>query len=136
MSLPTGILCPAYRCKPGSHLLGVRQEDGTIAILPQTLPVDQDFIDKTSGHVMTPEQRFRFTNRCIEGGCMQWNGTGCKVADKMVNYLESIIQEDELPSCSIRNQCRWFLQKGADGCRVCTYVVTEITAEEIQSANS
>jgi hypothetical protein len=38
------ILCPAHRCKPGSKLLGVRQSDGMIAILPQPLLIDEAFV--------------------------------------------------------------------------------------------
>lgn len=131
MSSNDSILCPSNRCKPGSRLLGVRQDDGKIAILPEALPVDQGFIDEVRSHPRPPEQRFRFTNKCIESGCNQWNGKGCGVIEEVVQYLDQIPADEELPSCSIRVQCRWFRQKGADACKICPFILTEITGEEI-----
>lgn len=124
-------LCPSHRCKPGSVLLGVRQEDGTIAILPQTLPVTADFIDKVRQHEMPPEQRFRFANKCIEDGCGQWSGSTCGVADRMVKQLNRIQTTDHLIPCSIRPTCRWYSQNGADACQMCPYVLTEITEKQL-----
>lgn len=125
------IMCPAHRCQPGSQLLGVRQNNGTIAILPQTLPIDEDFIRKTKQHSIAPERRFRFTNKCIEGGCKQWNGKGCNVAEKVVQYLEVLSIAEISPACSIRNTCRWYMQKGGDACMVCSLILTEVTLDEL-----
>lgn len=125
------IMCPSNRCKPGSKLLGIRQDDGTVGILPETLPINKDFIDKVNNHERPPEQRFRFTNKCIENGCNQWNGQGCGVIDQVIQYLDKVTTSDALPKCSIRVQCRWFLQKGADACKICPYILTEITENEI-----
>lgn len=125
-------MCPSHRCKPGSQLLGVRQEDGTIAILPQALPVDEVFVAKAAQHDVPPEQRFRFTNKCIEGGCQQWTGKGCGVVERMVQYLDQVAVSDELPACSIRPRCRWFTQRGRDACAICPYVLTEITEKEVE----
>jgi hypothetical protein len=125
-------LCPSHRCRAGSQLLGVRQEDGTIAILPQALPVTADFIEQVSHHEMPPEQRFRFANKCIEGGCGQWTGTTCGVADKWVKQLHRIQPAEELPACSIRPRCRWYSQNGADACQMCPYVLTEITEKQLE----
>ena len=121
------IMCPSNKCKPGSKLLGLRQDDGTISILPEALPIDESFIEKVKDHPLAPEQRFRFTNKCVENGCNQWTGKGCGVIDQVVQYLEHIPAKEELPKCSIRPSCRWFLQKGADACKVCPYIITEIT---------
>src|SRR5438128_7672571 len=122
-------LCPSHRCKPGSQLLGVRQDDGTVAILPQPLPVTEDFIKQVSQHEVPPEQRFRFTNKCIEGGCNQWTDKGCGVVEKMVGYLDKVQPLQTLPACAIRQQCRWYSQRGADACALCSYVITEISEE-------
>lgn len=129
-------MCPSNRCKPGSKLLGVRQSDGTVSILPEPLPIDQEFIDKVTDHPRPPEQRFRFTNKCIENGCSQWNGKGCGVIEQAIQYLDKIPSDSQLPRCSIRVHCRWFLQKGADACKVCPFVLTEITEKEILEASS
>ena len=126
------ILCPSNQCKPGSRLLGVRQDDGTVSILPEPLPIDESFIQAVKANPLTPKQRFRFTNKCIESGCNQWNGKGCGVIEQVIQYLDHVPGIKELPKCSIRPRCRWFLQKGADACSICTYIVTEITEADYQ----
>lgn len=125
------ITCPSARAKPGSELLGVRQADGSVAILPQPLPVDEAFVAKANAVGTPPEQRFRFANKCVESGCQQWNGTGCSVANRVSEFLDKVPALTELPSCGIRHRCRWFLQKGKPACQICPYVLTEITEEEV-----
>jgi hypothetical protein len=145
MSCGDHVRCPSHRCKPGSDLIGVRQDDGTVAILPQPLPVDQHFVEVVSRDAAAPEQRFRFSNKCIESGCSQWTGSRCGVIDNVLQLLAGVPAAGDiappaatasptpkestatLPPCGIRPTCRWFLQAGADACRVCPYVVTHIT---------
>lgn len=130
MKAPESKMCPSHRCKPGSQLLGIRQDDGTVAILPQPLPVTEEFIKTVSRHEVPPEQRFRFTNKCIEGGCHQWTGTACGVVEKMVGFLDKVQPLKKLPPCAIRPHCRWFSQRSGDACAVCSYVITDITEEQ------
>lgn len=134
MCSSNSIACPSNRCKPGSQLLGVRQDDGTVSILPEALPIDESFIETVKENAEAPEQRFRFTNKCVESGCSQWNGKGCGVIEQVIQYLEHIPQKETLPKCSIRPKCRWFIQKGADACRICPYIITEITEADYQPA--
>jgi len=124
-------MCPAFKGSEGAQLLGIRQDDGTIAILPQALPVDNAFLQKASQNGK-PEEQFRFTGRCIEGGCQQWTGKRCGVADRVLDFIEQIETTYTLQPCPIRPSCRWYLQNKADACRICTYVVTEISAIEIE----
>lgn len=123
------IMCPSSKAQSGAQLLGVRQNDGTVAILPQPLRIDEAFIN-IANEISPAEQRFRFTNKCIESGCAQWTGSRCGVADKIVSVIEELSTKDELPSCGIRPQCRWFRQNGPDACRACPFVITETTSEE------
>lgn len=124
------ILCPSSKCKSGSELLGVRQDDGTVAILPQTLPIDETFMHDVRADGVNPEQKFRFVNKCVECGCKQWTGKSCGVIDNLVTYLDNLPVADALPPCSIRSQCRWYKQQGADACKVCKFVVTEVTEQD------
>lgn len=124
-------MCPAGRAKEGARLLGIRQEDGTVAILPETLPITQAFIDLANKD-SPAEQRFRFTNVCLKGGCVQWNGQGCDISDVLVQHVHGVFSAAELPVCGIRSNCRWHLQNGANACRVCPLVITEITEEEVR----
>jgi hypothetical protein len=139
------ISCPSNRCKPGSYLIGIRQDDGAVAILPTPLPVDQHFIELAGQSPGAPEERFRFSNKCVESGCSQWTGSRCGVIDNVLQLLDGAPMArdiapiaatappapkdvtETLPPCGIRPTCRWFLQAGADACRVCPYVVTHIT---------
>lgn len=104
-----------------------------VAILPQTLPVDEEFVTKAKQEDTPPEQRFRFANKCVENGCSQWNGNGCGVVEEVVQYLNQIPATLVLPACPIRVNCRWFLQKGPDACAICPYIITEITAAEVMA---
>lgn len=125
------IMCPSAKGKQGSLLLGVRQ-NGSISILPHALQMDEQFIKKAN-ETAPAEQNFRFANKCVEGGCKQWTGSRCGVADKMIGFLDKVIASDQLIPCSIRNRCRWFLQNGNEACNICPYVITEITQEEIDA---
>ncbi len=124
------IMCPSSKAKIGGELFGVRQDDGTIAILPQTLPVDEDFLSKASEDGVHPEQKFRFTNKCIESGCKQWNGKGCGVVEQVVQFINQLPITDNIADCPIRKNCRWHLQKGDEACKVCPFVVSEITEQD------
>ncbi len=129
---PDTIICPSYNCKPGSQLLGIRQDNGIVAILPQPLPVDEQFIETTKHHEMPVQQRFRFTNKCISTGCGQWNGTGCGVVENVMQYIDQIPDiAGELHPCGIRSQCRWYLQRKSDACKICPYVLYQVTEEDV-----
>jgi hypothetical protein len=125
-----GMLCPSSRPKPGSALIGVRQDDGTVAILPQPLPVDDNFLRIAAEHPLAPDQRFRFTNKCVESGCSQWTGSRCGVIDQALTMMESAIEES-LPACGIRPTCRWFDQSGAAACKACTLIITRTTESDL-----
>jgi hypothetical protein len=129
MEAASKVLCPSSRAKPGAKLLGVRQDDGTVAILPTVFQIDLNFVENASKNGK-PEEQFRFANSCVESGCVQWSGSRCGVSDRALQHLDSIPLASELPECSIRPQCRWFLQSGPDACKICPYILTEITEEE------
>ena len=131
MSASESLMCPSHRCKPGSQLLGMRQDDGTVAIFPTPLPIDDAFIKKAKEDPLPPEQRFRFTNKCIEAGCNQWTEKGCGVVERIVQHLEDLPTLENLPDCGIRNKCRWYRQRGSDSCKACPFIITEISIEQI-----
>lgn len=126
---PGEILCPSASAQRGSKLLGLRQANGSIAILPQPLRLSEEFLAKAAEQGPA-ERRFRFTNKCVESGCKQWNGSRCSVADKVLAVSDELPVKEKLPACAIRPQCRWFLQSGADACKICEFVITQTTAEE------
>jgi hypothetical protein len=123
------ILCPSSRAQTGARLLGIRQEDGSIAILPEPLKIDESFID-LSNQVASAERQFRFTNKCVESGCKQWTGQRCGVADNLIHASQSMKLEHTLQECGIRLQCRWYKQNGEAACKICPLVITEVSEEE------
>lgn len=126
------ILCPSSRAQTGARLLGIRQEDGRVAILPEPLKIDESFID-ISNQLAHAEQQFRFTNKCVESGCKQWTGQRCGVSDNLIQASQFLKLDNSLPECGIRAQCRWYNQNGAAACNICPLVITEVTEEESEN---
>jgi hypothetical protein len=120
-----GCACPSGRCRRGSALIGVRTEEGLGYVTPP-LPIDDDFIERVAQSGGAAEQRFRFSEPCIEQGCGQWTGDACGVIDTLLQAPSP--PPASLPACGIRSRCRWFAQAGARACAVCPLVVTDNTA--------
>ena len=121
--------CPSARCEKGATLIGVVQADGTIAYLPQPLPVEEVFVEAAS-RGRAPEKRFRFSSQCLETGCGQWTGTRCGVIDKAMQLMSVPSRAEPLPRCSVRRLCRWFKQSGASACGACKYIITDLAETE------
>ena len=126
-------LCPSSNCKEGAILLGIVLADGNVAFAKDRIVVDQDFVARaTREGSHPPETRFRFSSPCAQSACKQWTGARCGVIDSVMDetaaagYTPAVSQD--LPACSIRSQCRWFSQTGAEACAVCDIVVTDTRA--------
>ena len=120
-------LCPSAPGTPGALLIGVVEENGLIANLGTPLPVDAGFLEAVATHG-PPERRFRFSSRCVEGHCSQWDGRGCGLIDRVVGYVateHALETQATLPRCGIRASCRWWRQRGASACMACPLVVTD-----------
>lgn len=123
------VLCPSHSCKTGTIMLGIVMRDGRVAFSSDQLVVTDEFV-KIASEGRAPEKRFRFAGPCVKTGCGQWKEGRCGVIDSVMKYAASDYNEAELPACSIRPQCRWFGQNGAQACSVCPDVITD-TREEI-----
>src|SRR5262245_34357121 len=124
------ILCPSSRCQEGAILLGIVLTDGVVGFVKDRIVVDRAFVQNaTAGGSRPPESRFRFSSPSAQGGCRQWTGSRCGVIDSVLEDAREQNYQPRanapLPECSIRGDCRWFDQEGADACRVCDIVVTE-----------
>jgi hypothetical protein len=71
-----------------------------------------------------PGEVFRFTARCREGACAQFQGGKCRVGAAVAGQLEPL-PEHALPKCGIRLECRWWAEQGASACRRCPSVITD-----------
>ena len=124
---PGAALCPSARCEEDAFLLGVVQEDGTVAFLSDRIKVDRFFVE-LARQGRTPEKRFRFADTCMKAGCQQWTGSRCGVIDRLVTDNPEF--EGALPKCAIRSECRWHMQHGTRACAICPLVVTNLIQED------
>ena len=116
--------CPSAEPKAGAVLLGIVKQDGKVAMLSQRLEIDDSFIESAvQGRELG--QRFRFASSCSTQGCANWSGHHCMVLDiaRQLAHIEPL-DSALLPVCSIRDTCRWFMQDGAEACRICPKINT------------
>lgn len=118
------LLCPSAPADVKAILLGVVQSDGSVAFIKDRIEVTREFLD-IAAKGRAPETRFRFSSTCLGGVCKQWSNGGCSLPERLPDMIpRSDAVDASLPSCSIRDQCRWFDQRGAEACRICAVVVT------------
>jgi hypothetical protein len=108
----------------GSLLIGIVMPDGNVAFTGAKLTVNDEFIESAKKG-RSPEARFRFADKCVQGSCKQWTGTRCGVIDHAIAALSTPALSPDLPRCKIRAQCRWYKQDGKEACAVCPLIVTD-----------
>jgi len=117
--------CPSSRASEGSVILGVINKNGTVGFISNkaelTPELYREMLKKGE-----PEKRFRFSNDCVEKGCNQWQAGNCSVIQRILHYNEDLELEAQLPSCSIRDSCRWYFQEGPKACSFCPYIITDM----------
>ena len=119
--MKSSYLCPSAPLYPGSKLLGIVKPDNSVDILEQPMEVDDHFVE-VANKGKAAEQKFRFVNKCLKSGCEQWTGETCGVIKRIVDAMDDFLNEAPLPPCSIRPDCRWYDQEGAEACKVCPTV--------------
>ena len=122
------VLCPSARCKDGAIVLGIVLPNKTIAYADRRLRIDSAQAEQMLSGTMSPEKRFRFSSPCAQHSCGQWSNGKCGVIEQVLTAPPPPSLPRDLPDCSIRKQCRWFVQRGAEACSVCRYVVTDSSA--------
>lgn len=71
---------------------------------------------------VTPTEVFRIAAPCAAKGCQHFDGVNCGLASKIVEHFP--IVEEVSPTCSIRQDCRWYQQEGKAACLRCPQVIT------------
>lgn len=114
--------CPSSPLNARASLLGLVRSDGHVDFLGEPLPVSDEFI-QISRKGNSVGARFRFTDRCMESGCAQWESgeKRCRVALRAVQ--REPLAAATAPACGIRATCRWLAQEGEAACLVCSDVV-------------
>jgi len=122
------ILCPSSTCQENAILIGIVMRDGRVAFSSDQIIINKEFI-QIARRGRSPEKRFRFGGLCVKSGCNQWTGSRCGVIDTIIESTGENNETVSLPDCSIRSECRWFYQSGANACAVCPDVITDLRIE-------
>ncbi len=126
--------CPSSKATEGSVLLGVINPDGVVGYIGNKTIVTGELYEEIHKK-KNPEKHFRFSNRCAESGCRQWQDEKCSVITGIFEANADLELEAQLPNCSIRKSCRWYFQEGPKACTFCPYIITDMldtrTAEGI-----
>jgi hypothetical protein len=132
--------CPSSDCHAGAVLIGIVLPGGRVAMAADEIIVDEEFVRIAREQPRPPEQRFRFSTTCVKSGCRQWDNRldgvgGCSLIDRLMDAFKEErgtieTEESSLPKCSIRDECRWYKQRGGAACSICPDVVTDTTTTE------
>lgn len=119
------VICPSAQPNmAGSEVFGV--VNGTVSE-PRVsyLTAPQETSDKILALTtpVEPTEVFRFAAPCAASACRHFVKGRCQLIDRVVELLPEVI--DQLPACSVRNDCRWWHQQGPDACKRCPQIVTK-----------
>jgi hypothetical protein len=118
--------CPNAPPEPGATVFGVVREAGQIAYISPSIPLTRDLLASYRANGIEVENRLRVAGACDAEACIQWGQGRCTLADKVVADLSPdrmTTAGRDLPSCGIRQTCRWFAQHGIDACQGCAEVI-------------
>lgn len=101
-------------------LLSGTAAEPRVAYLKQEAVIPAADVPPTPG--LEPIEVFRFAARCEEGRCAQYADGRCSLGQRLVAGVDAVV--DTLPSCTIRNTCRWYAEQGRPACLRCPQVVT------------
>ncbi|WP_375511290.1 nitrogen fixation protein [uncultured Nostoc sp.] len=118
-------LCPSARPESVDSVVfgvvGGTVTEPRVAYLKKPQPITDELIAKASP--ITPAEIFRTAAPCATKGCQHFDGQDCRLAMRIVEKLPPVAEE--LPSCSIRRDCRWWQQEGKAACMRCPQVITD-----------
>ncbi len=118
-------LCPSARPESeDSVVFGIISgtvAEPRVAYLKQPLPISDELIAKASP--ITPTEIFRMATPCAAKACLHFDGQDCRLAKQIAEKLPTVAEE--LPPCSIRQDCRWWKQEGKAACIRCPQVITD-----------
>jgi hypothetical protein len=120
------LLCPSAQPEmPESVIFGVvggTVDEPRLGYLTEPQPVTPEILALAG--VVKPTEVFRLAAPCANGGCIHFDGAGCRLAERVVKLLPQVAEKP--PPCQIRQDCRWWRQEGVAACKRCPQVVTEV----------
>lgn len=111
--------CPSAAVDDHARLFGVVDDDQRVQFLGAPIPLESQLVEALARDDQTA-RRLRFTAPCAQGACAQWRDGGCGVARRVAAAVTT-----ELPSCGLRDTCRWWAQEGTAACAACVWVRTD-----------
>jgi hypothetical protein len=135
---PSGppLSCPSARPEmAGSVVIGVvggSVAEPRLGYLEKPLPVTPEILALAGP--APPGEVFRFAAPCAGSGCQHFDGSHCRLAQRVVSLLP--IVDDRLPPCHLRPTCVWWKQEGLAACQRCPQIVSDSYApsEEVVRA--
>jgi hypothetical protein len=74
-------------------------------------------------------QVLRLSAKCERSRCAQFSDGKCGLGERIAHTLADVV--NSLPSCSIRNTCRWHAEQGAKICLKCPQIVTSVSEDDV-----
>jgi hypothetical protein len=117
----------------GAHVFAVlsaNPDEPRIAYLKPGVRVPKSILTglRLSEPAVDPTEIFRFAASCEEHRCTHYDGTHCRLGERVARQLEPVV--DTLPPCQIRATCRWFAEQGRAVCLRCPQIVTRLPSED------
>ena len=130
------ILCPSWGCEAGSEPDWNRAGGWVGRVFEERIVIDEAFV-KAARQGRTPEKRFRFSEHLNvrgafsgpTGSAASWTASSSNTEMRHEEHATAENEPFVLPECSIRPQCRWYLQSGETACRACPEVITDTGGE-------
>ncbi|WP_293679289.1 hypothetical protein [uncultured Phenylobacterium sp.] len=101
-------------------------DEPRVAYLKKKAQVTPEMLEQLDG--LDPTRVFRYAARCENGRCAQYEGGRCSLAQRIVTQLSPVVSD--LPSCQIRDTCRWFVEEAGAACLRCPQVVTRVPSDQ------
>jgi hypothetical protein len=119
------IFCPSGRPEWDNSIvfgiIGGTETEPRVIYLDESVPINTELLEKAAP--VTPAEIYRVAVPCVHHKCLHFDGTNCTLAQRVVEKMPVV--EEELPQCSIRENCRWWHQEGKTACMRCPQVVTD-----------
>jgi hypothetical protein len=91
-----------------------------VAYLKRDAVVTPDLIEQLGD--LDPTHVFRFSATCESSRCAQFENGKCGLGMRVAKQLPAVVTA--LPSCQIRDRCRWHAESGPEVCYRCPQVMT------------
>jgi hypothetical protein len=119
------IFCPSGRPEWENSIIfgiiGGNETEARVIYLDESIPITSELLEKAAP--VTPAEIYRVAVPCAHHKCLHFDGANCTLAQRVVEKMAVV--EEELPKCSIRENCRWWHQEGKTACMRCPQVVTD-----------